>query len=176
MKDTGDREGKIKGYTSSVAEPPGITLRAVHSGDEPFIFHLFAGSRPDLEWISGINEDQRNSLVHQQFRCEQEQMLKEYPDADFYIVLLDGKPVGRLYVHRGTKLFRILAVSLLSEYRGRGIGSKLLSGILDEAAEKGKQVRLQVFWYNSSARSLYQKLGFLVVKDAGVYCEMQWTP
>ena len=176
MRDIGAREEKKKECASGAAEPAGITLRPVHSGDEPFVFRLFTASRPDLEWITGISEDIKDSLVSQQYRYEQEQMLKEHPEGDFCIILLGGEPVGRLYVYCGIKILRIMAISLLPEYRGRGIGGKLLAGILKEAAGAGKQVRLQVAWYNSYARAFYEKLGFVVVEDAGVYCEMQWTP
>ncbi len=157
-------------------ELAGITFRPVHSGDEPFIYRLFFSSRSDLAWITGMSEDMKNLFIYQQFHCEREQMLKEYPDGDFNIVLFAGEPVGRLYVHRGIKVLRIIAMALLPEYRGRGIGGKLLADILEEASRAVKQVRLQVAWYNIAARTLYEKLGFVVVKDAGVYCEMQWTP
>ncbi len=153
-----------------------VTLRPVHAGDEPFIFRLFASSRPDLEWITGINQDVKDSLIYQQFRCEQKQTFKDYPEGDFYIVLMGEEPIGHLYIHRGMKVIRIIAVSLLPEYRGYGIGGKLLAGILEEAAGAWKLVRLQVAWYNSAARNLYEKMGFVVVEDTGVYCEMQWTP
>lgn len=174
--DVGDGRWKKKGCDSGMMELAGVTLRPVHSGDESLIFRLFASSRPDLEWIAGISEDIKKLLIYQQFRCEQEQMLKEYPEGDFCIILLGGEPVGRLYIHRGMKIFRLIAISLFPEYRGRGIGGKLLAGILEEASGAGKPVRLQVVWYNNSARTLYEKLGFVVVEDAGVYCEMQWTP
>ena len=103
-------------------------------------------------------------------------MFKEYPEGDFSIILMGEEPIGRLYIHRGMKVFRIIAISLLPEYRGRGIGGKLLAGIQDEAAGAGKRVQLQVAWYNSAARTLYEKMGFVVIEDTGVYCEMQWTP
>ncbi|OPY59817.1 MAG: Acetyltransferase (GNAT) family protein [Pelotomaculum sp. PtaU1.Bin035] len=150
-------------------------MRPVRHEDEPFIFSIFIGSRPDLEWISGINKDVKDSLISQQFRCEQEQMLREYPEGDFRIILLDGEPVGRLCVHRGMDVFRIINISLLHEYRGRGIGGKLIAGIQEEAREAGKRVSLQVAWYNSATRALYEKMGFVVIEDAGVCCEMQWT-
>jgi ribosomal protein S18 acetylase RimI-like enzyme len=153
-----------------------ITLRQTHSDDEPFIFQLFVSGRPDLAWVSGISEAMKNSLIHQQYQYEKEQMFVVYPEAHFCIVLFSGEPVGRLYIHRGTENFRVLAITLLPEFRGRGIGGKLLAGIQEEASVAGKRVRLQVAWYNYSARSLYEKLGFTVVQDAGVYCEMQWTP
>jgi ribosomal protein S18 acetylase RimI-like enzyme len=118
----------------------------------------------------------KNSLVHQQYQCEKEQMLEEYPEGDFCVVLCGGDPIGRLYIYRGIENFRVLAITLLPEFRGMGIGGQLLAGIQEEAAAVGKKVRLQVAWYNHSARSFYEKLGFTVVQDAGVYCEMQWTP
>lgn len=176
MRVVGGSGRNKKGYKSDVVEPNGIVLCPVNNDDESFIFSIFASSRPDLEWMTGLGEVMKAELIRQQFMCEQEYLKREYPDAALSIVLLEGEPIGRLYVHRGAKTFRVIAIALLPEYRGRGIGKDLLSGILKEASEAGKQVRLKVAWFNYSARSLYERLGFSTIEDTGVYCEMQWAP
>lgn len=153
-----------------------MTLRPACPADEPFLFRLFAGGRPDLEWIAFLSEEQKGELLHRQFRCEQEQLKKDYPGAEFNIVLLEGEPVGRLYVHRGKEEFRGLAITLLPEFRNRGIGSELINGMLREASKAGKPVRIHVAWYNYAARALYERTGFRVAEDREVYCEMQWLP
>lgn len=154
----------------------GVALRPEQPADEPFVFRLFAGGRPDLDWITGVGKDRKGELLVRQFRCEQEQLRKDYPDAEYSIILLVGNPAGRLYFHRGEKEYRILVVTLAPEYRGRGIGGNLIKNILREASAAGKPVRLQVAWYNHHARALYERMGFRVAEDTGVFCEMQWLP
>lgn len=58
-----------------------------------------------------------------------------------------------------------IAISLLPEHRGQGIGSQLLAGLLGALKEAGyPQVSLAVQKENYAFR-MYQKLGFRVVKE-----------
>lgn len=58
--------------------------------------------------------------------------------------------------HRGG-----LGMGLLSDFRGKGIGSKLLKEVLDHAKKSGlEKVELQVYTSNEPAIALYKKFGF----------------
>jgi RimJ/RimL family protein N-acetyltransferase len=58
--------------------------------------------------------------------------------------------------HRGG-----LGMGLLPEFRGQGLGSKLLSAVLDHAKKFGlEKVELNVYTSNTSAIALYKKFGF----------------
>lgn len=175
MKAIGAREREKK-LASGAGETDKVALRPQQPEDELFVFRLFAAGRPDLEWITGISQDRKQELLIRQFRCEQEQLRKDYPDAKYSIILRAGNPVGRLYLHRGKEEYRILIITLAPEYRGRGIGGNLIKNVLLEAFAANKPVGLQVAWYNHAARALYERTGFRVAEDTGVYCEMQWLP
>jgi RimJ/RimL family protein N-acetyltransferase len=54
-----------------------------------------------------------------------------------------------------------LGMGLLRDYRGRGLGTKLLAACLGRAQNAGlEKVELQVFSDNAAAIALYKKLGF----------------
>ena len=54
-----------------------------------------------------------------------------------------------------------LGMGLLHEYRGRGIGARLISATLADALGKGlTRIELEVFASNTRARALYRKAGF----------------
>ncbi len=56
-----------------------------------------------------------------------------------------------------------LGMGIDADYRGRGIGEKLLRAAVDHARRIGmERIELQVFPSNAAARALYQKLGFEV--------------
>lgn len=58
--------------------------------------------------------------------------------------------------HRG-----FLGMGLLPEYRGKGIGSKLLEKVLDRGREFGlEKIELHVYTSNQAAIALYKKFGF----------------
>lgn len=52
-------------------------------------------------------------------------------------------------------------MGLLPEYRGKGIGSKLLEKVLDRGREFGlEKIELHVYTSNQAAIALYKKFGF----------------
>ena len=56
-----------------------------------------------------------------------------------------------------------MGMGVLPEYRGAGLGRRLLMDTLDAARSIGiERVELEVFASNSSAIALYRKLGFVV--------------
>ena len=54
-----------------------------------------------------------------------------------------------------------LSIAVLPEYRGRGVGTALLSRLLSEAAQRFEAVSLSVSESNPAQR-LYERLGFVV--------------
>ncbi|MBM7868309.1 GNAT family N-acetyltransferase [Heliobacterium gestii] len=148
------------------------TLRPVEASDDLFLFQIFISSRPDLDWITGIDEASRARLLRQQFFAEEQ----GNADAERYIVLLKGAPIGRLYMREDASSIHIRNLALLPEYRNQGIGSRLLRSMMERAVEARKPVRFSVMWFNGAARALYERLAFRVVQDTGVCCEMEWHP
>ena len=56
-----------------------------------------------------------------------------------------------------------LAIGILEKYRGKGIGTKLLSAAIDHALTKGlKRIELEVFDNNHAAIALYKNFGFQI--------------
>ena len=88
--------------------------------------------------------------------------------------MLDHNPIGRILVDRSGETIRLVDIALLTEFRGRGIGSILLRRLLDEGAAAGKRVVLSVYKFNPAMR-LYERLGFFKVAEDGLYVQMQWS-
>jgi ribosomal protein S18 acetylase RimI-like enzyme len=64
-----------------------------------------------------------------------------------------------------------MEIGLVAAARGKGIGTKLLQGVLDE----GRPVTIHVERHNPALR-LYLRLGFQIVADLGVYLQLRWAP
>lgn len=150
-----------------------VSLCPVESSHTDFLLQLFKECRPDLELIGGINEKQKEDIIFQQFTLEQEQLIKMYPDVEFNVVMLNEKPVGRIYIYHGETADRILEIGLLAEYRNLGIGRKLITTAIENAIRKNKSVRLQVAWFNQRAYKFYKEIGFRVIENQGVSFEME---
>jgi len=153
-----------------------ISLCPVAPCHKEFLLKVFAESRWDLALISGVSEEQRADIISEQFSIEQQQMTQMYPEASLNIVMLNNRPIGRLYMHYGETADRILEMGLLENYRRTGIGRKVMNMLIENALEKGQTVSLQVAWFNQGAYAFFEKLGFKAIENNGVFYEMQYMP
>ena len=106
--------------------------------------------------------------MRMQFDAQRSHYEEHYDGATYDVIVVDGEPAGRLYVARWAEEIRIMDIALLPGSRGRGVGTQLLRELLVEGASAGKRVTIHVEKLNP-ARRLYQRLGFVVVEDRGVY-------
>jgi len=110
--------------------------------------------------------DEKASFLRMQFDAQHTWYREQYAGAAFDVVLVEGEPVGRLYVHRGETEIRIVDIALLPLHRRGGIGSSLLRDLFAEADAAGKRVTIHVERMNPALR-LYERLGFSVAEDEG---------
>ena len=151
-----------------------IRLRAAQDNDRGFLFQVYASTRSEELANIGWSAEQQRAFLSMQFDAQHRYYHENFPSAQFDVIELDGKPVGRLYVGRGAKEIRVIDIALLPEYRGRGHGSSLMRALLSEARAASKQVVLHVEQHNRASR-LYLRLGFVAAQDAGVYELMVWS-
>jgi ribosomal protein S18 acetylase RimI-like enzyme len=114
------------------------------------------------------DDAQKDTFLRMQFDAQDVWYRENYLGATFDVVEVDGEPAGRLYVHRGENEIRIVDIALLPEYRESGTGTSLLGDLLAEADAAGKSVTIHVERLNPALR-LYERLGFELAEDKGVY-------
>jgi len=147
-----------------------VSLRSATPDDEGFLLKLFGSTRIDeFKFLADAN--QIDALIGMQFNLQRRQYEAGYPDAEHNIILRDGQPVGRIFVDEGEREIALVDVALVPEFRNKGIGRYLLDLLLARAAAVKKPVRLHVSKLNP-ARRLYERLGFSVVSEDGMYFEM----
>ena len=69
----------------------------------------------------------------------------------------------------------ILDIALLSDWRGRGVGTAILEALQAAGRLSGKGVGIMVEKLNPALR-LYRRLGFADIADHEVYLELEWRP
>lgn len=88
---------------------------------------------------------------------------EQFPDAEHFTVIENGKPVSSMNLERVTDWHFILSKFITqSDWRNQGIGTRLLEIVLNRLC--GKTVQLFVDAKNSKATSFYNRFGF---KTAG---------
>lgn len=152
-----------------------ISLRLALPRDEEFLFSVYASARAEEMKLVDWSEARKQEFLQMQFRAQSKFYRENFLGAEFQVILLDDKAVGRLYVQRNPNEIHVLDISLLPQYRGQGIGSHLLNGILEEGTKSNRPVTIYVERFNP-ALHLYQRLGFRQVSDQGVYLFMKWLP
>jgi ribosomal protein S18 acetylase RimI-like enzyme len=153
----------------------GLTLRRETDADLPFLMQLFAASRADELAMVPWTDDQKRAFLLQQFGAQRSHYYSYFPDTAFDIIELDGKPIGRLYLDERRTRVHIVDIALIPGSRDGGVGTAFLAAIQDYARIRGKGVDIFVERMNP-AKSLYDRLGFKVVREEDVYLEMDWVP
>jgi ribosomal protein S18 acetylase RimI-like enzyme len=160
---------------NEVRPADGLSLRPIQPEDMDFLFHLYASTREEelavVEWEAGRKEE----FLRQQFNAQHTHYQSYYPKASFDLILEDGVPVGRLYVDEWPREVRLIDISLVSQARNRGLGSRLLGELMDRGRRAGKPLTIHVEVYNPAMR-LYQRLGFRKIDERGPYHLMEWVP
>jgi ribosomal protein S18 acetylase RimI-like enzyme len=151
------------------------SLRTVVDADRTFLVDLYASTREEelaqVAWDDGT----KRAFVEQQFAAQDAHYRGNYPGATLDVIEVDGAAAGRLYVHRGPSDIRIMDIALMPAFRGRGIGTGLLRGLMEEADASGRKLSIHVE-QNNPALSLYSRLGFLPAGEHGVYVLMERPP
>jgi ribosomal protein S18 acetylase RimI-like enzyme len=129
---------------------------------------VYASTRAEELAVVPWDDAQKDAFLRAQFDAQDAWWHENYAEASFDVIVVDGEPAGRLYVHRGPSEIRIVDIALLPEHRGDGVGTRLLEDLLAEGDASGKSVTIHVERMNPALR-LYERLGFALAEDKGVY-------
>lgn len=151
-----------------------VSLRTITPADEPFVRAVYASTRDAELAMVDWDEVRKAGFLDFQYRAQVAHYAANHEGADLDLILVDGEPVGRLYVHRSSEEIHLLDIAVLAAHRNRGVGTVLVRRLMDEAAAARLPLRLHVEMFNDGARRLYDRLGFRPVEERGVYILMEW--
>lgn len=151
----------------------GLSVRREHPDDRAFLECLYASTREHEMCLLDWSREAKKAFIRQQFEAQHAHYRQHYSDAEFWIVEVGGRPVGRIYVQGRDDEIRLMDIALVPERKGKGIGTALMRRVLDIASEEGIPVRLHVEPDNRAV-NLYRRLGFVKLEDRGVYQFMEW--
>jgi ribosomal protein S18 acetylase RimI-like enzyme len=144
----------------------------VRDEDEPFLLGLYASVRePELAAVPWTDE-QKAEFVAQQFAAQRDHWRANYTDTSFDVIERDGLPIGRLYVARWEKEIRVVDIALLPGFRSGGVGTAFFRELFAEGDASARPVTIHVEVFNP-ARRLYERLGFVLKEEKGVYLLME---
>jgi ribosomal protein S18 acetylase RimI-like enzyme len=175
---------------------PGIGLRTETPADLDFQVALYTSVRWEelapVEWPELAKRD----FLAQQAKLQHAHYLEHYRGAELLVITAplaraaeasgdsslwpdplspDDALIGRLYLRAGSTEIRLMDIALLPPSRGGGIGRCLIEALQAEGRARGLDITLHVE-PNNPAQRLYQRLGFALIEQRGVYDFLGYTP
>jgi ribosomal protein S18 acetylase RimI-like enzyme len=152
---------------------PALESERPHHKD--FLFAVYASTRMQEMALTGWSAAQQEQFLRMQCEAQCRSYALQFPQAERWIVRHNDVAVGRMIVNRSEDEILLVDVALLPEHRNLGVGSVLMSGLMQEAVRDGKAIRLHVERFNPALR-WYERLGFKTVSESAIYLEMTWRP
>jgi ribosomal protein S18 acetylase RimI-like enzyme len=115
--------------TGSTLPRRAIAFRRCTDADVPFLRHLYGTTRDEELRLVPWTDDEKRQFLDMQFAAQKAHYEGHYPECEFLVIEFDGVAIGRLYIDRGDDDIRIADIALLPEFRGRGIGRRLMEEI-----------------------------------------------
>lgn len=85
---------------------------------------------------------------------------------EYYTVFHEELPVGYMSIKPETEHLFLSKIYILSTYRGKGIGKRMMQFVLEKAKKYHlNKIRLTVNKYNTNSIKAYEKMGFKNVGD-----------
>ena len=153
----------------------GLSYRALTEADLPFVEAMYVSSRLEELAPTGWNDSAKHAFLVSQHRLQHQHYQTHYRDTEWLIVERDGAAIGRLYLADWPAEIRVVDVAIAEGSCGQGCGTAILKDVLATARAAGKPVTIHVEKGNAAAR-LYERLGFRLVEDKGVYDFCRWDP
>lgn len=152
-----------------------LSLRLEQPDDQPLLRALFVASRAAELACMNWPEQKVQWFIDMQIAARDREYDTRYAGARREIVECDGISAGRLMIHETEELLSLIDIALLADFQNRGIGTKLINGLQQEACAKAKPIRLHAL-SGSRPALLYARLGFTPLADDGIYTTMEWRP
>ena len=153
-----------------------VQLRPATQLDDDFLGTLYAASRAEEIAASGWSDEVAHLFLTGQRAAQETHYRATYPSARHDIIVMGNRPIGRLWVDRGHQRILLIDILLLADWRGRGIGRGLITGLITEACAQGSFVELSVSTDNIAAQRLYARLGFGNVGSSPTHHHLRCTP
>ncbi|GLY12442.1 ribosomal protein S18-alanine N-acetyltransferase [Pseudobacillus badius] len=114
-----------------------------------------------VEDVDKVHEIEKNSFTMPWTKESFWNELTNNYFAVYHVAEYEGEIVGYCGMWLVLDESQITNIAILPEYRGRGLGEKLLVAVMNAAKKKGAAVMsLEVRVSNEPAQGLYKKLGF----------------
>jgi GNAT superfamily N-acetyltransferase len=154
-----------------------LTLRPARDNedDTAFFFALFAATRAPEMAAMPIDAKAKDFLVRAQHRSMTETYRREYPNARWEVIELEGEPVGRLVTDVGIACVTYVDIAILPQKQARGLARRVMLQALEEPRRLGLPARVSVLMYNVASLRLCERVGFVQAEESPPFVRLEWS-
>jgi ribosomal protein S18 acetylase RimI-like enzyme len=153
--------------------PEPLRLREAAESDEEFLAALYFSSREDLHQIPADGA-MLAQLIATQRTMQQTGFRRNYPDATYWILEQECRPIGRVVVDATPPELRLVDLAIVPQARRMGAAKAVLHSLQEAAFAQGLTMSLGVAKSNEAARTLYRSMGFTLQSEDAVFEQLAW--
>jgi len=152
-----------------------IQLRPVEEKDTAFIEAVYRTTREAELNLTNWSEHQKNAFISMQAAAQHAEYKAKFPNVKFQVIIYNKKSAGRFYTAENENEIRLMEMTILPEFRGKGIAKELLQQSIERSNKIQKKLSCHVEASNPILK-FYQRLGFVHLKNNGRYFYMEREP
>jgi ribosomal protein S18 acetylase RimI-like enzyme len=134
-----------------------LALRPATAADSEFCFQLHKAAMGGYITATWGWDEQRQRDSH----------TRKFNPRRWQIITAAGTDIGMIDVEYRPAEIYLSRIEISPDRQGHGIGTRLVSALIDEARQNGQDLVLDVLAVNHRAQALYQRLGMTEVARHG---------
>lgn len=143
--------------------------------DSMFLEQLYCESREDLYPLASQPE-MFQQLIQMQLAIHLKGIEQRYPDAQSWVIFRDEQSIGRMVIDIDETDLRLVDLAISVTARNQRVAYEIMCALQHFAGQHHFSVSLSVMCNNVRAIGLYQKCGFVPIREDGVFLHMRWKP
>jgi ribosomal protein S18 acetylase RimI-like enzyme len=153
-----------------------LAVRPALPQDEIFLYDLYFAIRGPEFAQAPLTPTQREHLIRIQFQGQMSSYTQQFPNSCYHIVLLDSRPVGRLWVAQNEREFHLVDIAVHPSVQSKGIGTALVQRLQQEAARAQLPITSCVSRFNPGSLRFHRRLGFGILREDMMNTFLEWQP
>ena len=136
----------------------------------------------DLEWLRELNDESYRDVIVRQFGNWDEDFQHDWFDRKWQkdrpakIITVGNERIGVAVLERREGHDWLDEILIETDYRGHGIGTRLMRQFIADASARNRRLRLRVLHENRSAKRFYERLGFQALETLEHHYLMEIDP
>jgi ribosomal protein S18 acetylase RimI-like enzyme len=147
-----------------------VVFRAATPADSEFCYQLHKAAMGGYVTATWGWDEQAQREFH----------VRAFDPSRRQIIALGGADIGMIGVEYRPGEIYLARIEIHPDHQGRGVGTRLIGALIDEARQNGQDVVLDVLAVNRRAQALYRRLGMreevAAHGDDSIKIRMRFTP